>query len=71
MEDMKSDKFFQEEIKKVFGPNVYEFTMNVVYERWNLGNLPNKIFLMILNYLNRNDILRLSRVSKIYREVIL
>lgn len=69
MEDIKMDKYLQEEIKKVFGVNVHEFIMEIAYEKWNLGNLPTHVFQQILGFLNRNDILSLARTSKIYFEV--
>ncbi|CAH1119617.1 unnamed protein product [Phaedon cochleariae] len=69
VEDFIDDRFLQEEIKNVFGDNVYQYIVDLVHHRTKLHHLPPKVFLNILKYLNTNDVLRMSLTSKIFLEL--
>nr|XP_023019063.1 uncharacterized protein LOC111507909 [Leptinotarsa decemlineata] len=69
LEDFKYDKFLQEEIKNIFGESIHQYLTDLAERKITLHHLPTKVFIKILSYLDTNDVLRLSRTSKIFMEL--
>ncbi|KAJ8943590.1 hypothetical protein NQ318_006592 [Aromia moschata] len=69
VEDFPYDKFFQEEIKNVFGHSVFQYVLDLGNKKRKLENVPTKVFLNVLRYLDAKDVLHLSETSTIFREL--
>ncbi|XP_023310713.1 uncharacterized protein LOC111691709 [Anoplophora glabripennis] len=69
LEDVIQDKFLQEEIKNIFGGNVFDYIMDLGNKKRKLENLPTALFLNILKYLRANDVLKLMQTNKIFFEL--
>ncbi|KAL1517171.1 hypothetical protein ABEB36_000970 [Hypothenemus hampei] len=69
IDELKQDKAYQDQIRRIFGVGVFDYVIGLSKKTKKFENLPWKLFIDILKFLNVEDILRLMRCSKIFYEL--